>query len=199
MLEIVFIPFLTLGSTIAIYYILGPSLKRYQESAEKKFDKMQRIWVLVVASEFVSFFSKSETSRMVEKLLESEREDDNSLVKSLDESIVIARYEMEKFFTRQKKEYERLSYMSKMRVSAFYIRIFVLVFGVIIASAQLLLFYLLFSTAFYLTSFLNGLFLGGSIIFSGILATMIIYMWNVSRKLDLEYTSIMGEQHAEGV
>ncbi|MEM0136024.1 MAG: hypothetical protein QXU18_12500, partial [Thermoplasmatales archaeon] len=93
---------------------------------------------------------------------------------------------------------EQTSNQSKIRMSAVFIRTTVLIYGTTVSVAQFILISLLFSTNLSFFLLLNGVFFGGSILFSVILIFMVVYLVSVSRKLDAEYMTMLNEPQEDG-
>ena len=187
------IPIVILISTVGVYLLLGPTLKVYLGKAEDKTRRIQRVSTLIIASDIVTFFSKSESSKVVERLLKMAKEDDSDLYRFLDNSVLNAEEEIGKLHEKLKQRDEQIGSLSKIRMSTIFIRSTVLIYGVTVSAVQFILIYLLFSSNFSLFLLLKGVFFGGSILFSVILVFMIVYAGLISRKLDMDYLTLFKE------
>ena len=187
------IPIVILISTVGVYLLLGPTLKVYLGKAEEKTRRIQRLSTLIIASDIVTFFSKSESSKVVERLLKMAKEDDSDLYRFLDNSVLNAEEEIGKLHEKLKQRDEQIANLSKIRMSTVFIRSTVLIYGVTVSAVQFILIYLLYSSNISLFLLLNGVFFGGSILFSVILVFMIVYAGLISRKLDVDYLTLFKE------
>ena len=187
------IPIVILIFTVGAYLLLGPTLKVYLGKAEEKTRRIQRLSTLIIASDIVTFFSKSESSKVVERLLKMAKEDDSDLYRFLDNSVLNAEEEIGKLHEKLKQRDEQIGSLSKIRMSTIFIRSTVLIYGVTVSAVQFILIYLLFSSNFSLFLLLKGVFFGGSILFSVILVFMIVYAGLISRKLDMDYLTLFKE------
>ena len=187
------IPIVILISTVGVYLLLGPTLKVYLGKAEEKTRRIQRLSTLIIASDIVTFFSKSESSKVVERLLKLAKEDDSDLYRFLDNSVLNAEEEIGKLHEKLKQRDEQIANLSKIRMSTVFIRSTVLIYGVTVSVVQFILIYLLYSSNISLFLLLNGVFFGGSILFSVILVFMIVYAGFISRKLDMDYLTLFKE------
>ena len=187
------IPIVILISTVGVYLLLGPTLKVYLGKAEEKTRRIQRVSTLIIASDIVTFFSKSESSKVVERLLKMAKEDDSDLYRFLDNSVLNAEEEIGKLHEKLKQRDEQIANLSKIRMSTVFIRSTVLIYGVTVSVVQFILIYLLYSSNISLFLLLNGVFFGGSILFSVILVFMIVYAGFISRKLDMDYLTLFKE------
>jgi hypothetical protein len=187
------VPTVILISTVVVYVLLGPSLKVYLAKAEEKTDRIQRISTLIIASDIVTFFSNSESSKVVEGLLKMAREDDKTLYGFLDKTMLGAQDEIKRLHDKLKLRDEQTSNQSKIRMSTVFIRTTVLIYGITVSAVQFILISLLPSTNKSFFLLLNGVFFGGSILFSVILIFMVVYLVAISRKLDEEYSAILKE------
>ncbi len=189
------IPIVILISTVGVYLLLGPTLKVYLGKAEDKTRRIQRVSTLIIASDIVTFFSKSESSKVVERLLKMAKEDDSDLYRFLDNSVLNAEEEIGKLHEKLKQRDEQIANLSKIRISTIFIRSTVLIYGVTVSAVQFILIYLLYSSNISLFQLLNGVFFGGSILFSVILVFMIVYAGLISRKLDVDYLTLFKEPY----
>ena len=187
------IPIVILISTVVVYLLLGPTLKVYLRKAEEKTRQIQRVSTLIIASDIVTFFSKSESSKVVERLLKMAKEDDSDLYRFLDNSVLNAEEEIGKLHEKLKQRDEQIANLSKIRMSTIFIRSTVLIYGITVSAVQFILIYLLYSSNISLFLLLNGVFFGGSILFSVILVFMIVYAGLISRKLDVDYLTLFKE------
>ncbi len=187
------IPIVILISTVGVYLLLGPSLKVYLGKAEEKTRRVQRISTLIIASDIVTFFSKSESSKVVERLLKMAKQDDSDLYDFLDKSVLNAEDEIGKLHEKLKQRDEQVANLSKIRMSTMFIRSTVLIYGVTISAIQFVLIYLFYSSNISLFLLINGVFFGGSILFSVILVFLIVYAGLISRKLDMDYMTLLKE------
>ncbi len=83
MLLILIIPTIIISSTIVIYFVLTKGLASYLNKIENKANKIQRISILLIASDLVALFSKSESKTLVDKILEGAIGDDDHMFRSL--------------------------------------------------------------------------------------------------------------------
>ena len=187
------IPIVILISTVGVYLLLGPSLKVYLGKAEEKTRRVQRLSTLIIASDIVTFFSKSESSKVVERLLKMAKQDDSDLYDFLDKSVLNAEDEIGKLHEKLKQRDEQVANLSKIRMSTMFIRSTVLIYGVTISAIQFVLIYLFYSSNISLFLLINGVFFGGSILFSVILVFLIVYAGLISRKLDMDYMTLLKE------
>ena len=187
------IPIVILISTVGVYLLLGPSLKVYLGKAEDKTRRVQRLSTLIIASDIVTFFSKSESSKVVERLLKMAKQDDSDLYSFLDKSVLNAEDEIGKLHEKLKQRDEQIANLSKIKMSTMFIRSTVLIYGVTVSAVQFVLIYLFYSSNISLFFLINGVFFGGSILFSVILVFMIVYAGLISRKLDMDYMTLLKE------
>jgi hypothetical protein len=155
--------------------------------------RVQRLSTLIIASDIVTFFSKSESSKVVERLLKMAKEDDSDLYSFLDKSVLNAEDEIGKLHEKLKQRDEQIANLSKIRMSTMFIRSTVLIYGVTVSAVQFVLIYLFYSSNISLFLLINGVFFGGSILFSVILVFMIVYAGLISRKLDMDYMTLLKE------
>ena len=193
MILISLIPIVIFVSTVAVYLLLGPSLRVYLEKAEEKTKRIQRISTLIIASDIVTFFSDSESSKVVERLLKMVKGDDSGLYKFLDESLFNAQDEIGKLHEKLEKRDDPIVNLSRIRMSTLFIRATILIYGVTVSAIQFILIYLVYSSNKALFPLLNGVFFGGSILFSVIIIFMVVYAGMVSRRLNIDYQSLLGE------
>ncbi|MEM0155096.1 MAG: hypothetical protein QW597_00625 [Thermoplasmataceae archaeon] len=116
------VPIVLLISTVVVYILLGPSLRTYLEKTEEKTDRIQKLSTLIIAYDIVTFFSNSESSKVVEGLLKMAREDDKTLYGFLDNTMLSARDEINRLHDKLKMRDEQTSNQSKIRMSAVFIR-----------------------------------------------------------------------------
>lgn len=190
MITIAVIPIAILISTVVIYFILGKGIDNYLMKVERKTRTVQRISLLLVASDFVSLFSSSESRNLVEKLSNSEAETEDDMFDSLSSSFGSAGLEISQLYREMNKAYKPSEDLSRIKLSALYLKIIVLFYGVSISVSQFVILYLLYYTRYEFISFLNSDLVVATILFSSIVVFIIAYILRISQKIEIRFSNL---------
>ena len=136
MLLILIIPTVIICSTIVTYFVLSKGLSSYLDKIENKAKKIQRISILLIASDLVAFFSKSEAKALVDKILGGSIGSDDHMFSSLTSSFGGAGSEIERLYREINKAYKPSSELSRIKISAIYLRTTLLLYGFSVSISQ---------------------------------------------------------------
>lgn len=193
MLEVILIPVAILACTVVVYFAIDPAFGQYLTKLEDKTRTMQKISILITSSNLVNFFSGSDASRVVETLLTRTQHDQESLEDVLMQLGGKASGEIETLYLAVKKGYEPLEHLAKVKVASTFLRIVILFYGISVSFSEFLLIYLRYATSSSVFSTVNGFIFGGTMLSSAIVAFIIAYILNTSRKIDGNYARLQSE------
>lgn len=190
------LPTFILISIIVTYFILDKALIAYISKIESKTKTIQRISLLLIASEFVSLFSSSESKNLVEKLVKAEGENDELLFDSINASFGEAGTEIEKLYKEINKAYKPSEELSKIKMSTTYLKIFLLFYGICLSVSQYLIIYVFYPAHFDLFPPLSSDLLVATVLFSSIAVYISVYIHLISRRLEIRYSKLQSFQLA---
>ena len=191
---ILIIPIAIILSTIAIFFILSKALSSYIHKMENKTKTIQRISLLLIASDFVSLFSSSESKNLVDNIVQGRGQDDEHIFESLSSSFGGAGYEIERLYTEINRAYRPSEELSKIKTSAMYLRIILLFYGLSVSISQ-------FVIVTFFTKFRPDLFspatsgmLIATVLFSSIFLYISVYISYLSRRIEIRYTKLQNKR-----
>lgn len=186
------IPTFILLSTVITFVLLNKALTAYIGKIEIKTKTIQRISLLLIASDFVSLFSSSESRRLVENLIRAENNNDDSFFESLSTAFGGAGNEIEKLYTEISKAYRPSEELSRIKVSAAYLKTTLLFFGLAVSITQYLIAFLFDPTKSNLFPPLAGDLLIATVLFSLIILYISLYINRTSRRIEIRYSKLEG-------
>lgn len=189
---ILLIPTFILASTIITYFVLNQWLSSYVGKIESKTKTIQRISLLLIASDFVSLFSSSESKTLVEKLIHAETQNDDILFDSLNDSFGGAGSEIEKLYREINKAYKPSEDLSRIKISVNYLKTIFLFYGISLSVTQYIITFLFYPARYDLFSPLSGYLLVATVLFSSIASYMVFYIFRISRRIEIRYSMLQG-------
>lgn len=190
MLVVFVFPTFILVSIIITYFILGKALAAFVAKIESKTKTIQRISLLLIASDFVSLFSSSESKNLVEKLVQAENENDELLFDSLNTSFGGAGSEIEKLYVEINRAYKPSEELSRIKISATYLKTILLIYGVLLSISQYVITFLFYPARFDLFSPLSSDLLVATALFSSIAVYVAVYIFRMSRRIEIRYSRL---------
>lgn len=190
MLVIFIFPTFILVSTVITYFLLNKALRAYISKIEGKTKTIQRISLLLIASDFVSLFSSSESKNLVEKLVRPDNDNEESLFESLNTSFGEAGSEIEKLYREINRAYRPSEDLSRIKLSATYLESILLIYGVLLSISQYGITYLYYPGRFDLFSPLSIDLLVATMLFSSIAVYVVIYIFRISRRIEMRYSKL---------
>lgn len=192
-MQIIFLfPTFILISTVITYFLLNRALAAYIAKIESKTKTIQRISLLLIASDFVSLFSSSESKNLVEKLIRPDTDNEETLFESLNTSFGGAGSEIEKLYKEMNKAYRPSEDLSKIKLSATYLKSILLIYGVLLSISQYVITYLYYPGRFDLFSPLSVDLLVATMLFSSIAVYVAVYIFRISRRIEIRYSKLQG-------
>ena len=190
MLLILIIPTVIICSIIVTYYVLSKGLSSYIDRIEAKAKKIQRISILLIASELVDLFSKSETKALVDKILEGSNGDDDHMFSSLTSSFGGAGSEIERLYLEINNAYKPSAELSRIKISAIYLRATLLLYGFSVSFSQYVIAVFFFQAGLSVLSPAIIDMIIGTVLFSSIFVYISVYIILTSRRIELGYSRL---------
>lgn len=178
--------------TLIFYFLLSKGLSVYIAKIEAKTKTIQRVSILLIASDFVSLFSSSESKNLVEKLIQAENENDDLLFDSLNTSFSGAGSEIEKLYREINRAYRPSEDLSRIKISANYLKTILLLYGICLSLSQYIIIYLFYPARFSVFSPLSSDLLVATVLFSSIAIYVALYIFRISRRIESRYSMLQG-------
>lgn len=196
MQPIVIIPFAIIVSTIVIFVILSKALSSYIGRMEAKAKTTQRISLLLIASDFVNLFSSSESKRMVDKIVLGSEENDDKIFASLSSSFGGAGIEIENLYNQITKAYKPSEDISRIKISALYLRSILLLYGLSVSITQLLFVAFFYPAGSSVFNPATSDMLVATILFSSIVVYISLYILYISRRIEMRYLKLQESRNS---
>ncbi|AKA49417.1 hypothetical protein IX51_10270 [uncultured archaeon] len=180
----VIIPISILVLCIVAFIALRRTFDGYFAKLEDRTSLLQRVLYLVMTKDIVSFFASPEANRIVDILFDEGQKGREDIEDKLLESVQSAGPEIEKLYSSLKRAYSPSAFIYKARSVSFLLRLNILFYGVAVSVSELVELFFLYIKDDYTVTFMNGIVFGGTLIFAVALATMAIYIFHESRKID---------------
>lgn len=184
------IPISIIISTVITLILLTKGLNVYVGKIEKKTQTIQRISLLLIASDFVTLFSSSESKRLVENIIRAEDQEDESVFNSLSNSFGGAGSEIERLHKEINKAYKPSEDLSRIKLSAVYLKTILLFYGLVVSISQFLIAYFFDPTKSILFSQLSSDLFVATFLFSLIVIYISVYIVRVSRRIEIRYARL---------
>ena len=196
---IILIPTAIMVSTVVTFLILTKALSAYIKKMEGKAKTIQRISLLLIASDLVNLFSSSESKNLVDRIVQGSSQSDDSMFASLNSSFGGAGAEIERLYGQITKAYKPSEEISRIRISALYLRSILLLYGFSVSITQYIIVAFSQSVRSSLFSPATSDMLIATVLFSSIFVYISIYIVYISRRIDIRYSKLQerrnGLQH----
>ncbi len=190
MLLILIIPTAIVGSTVAAYLILSKGFSSYFNKIESKAAKIQRIHMLLIASDLVSLFSRSESKTLVDGILSGAIESDDFIFNSLKSSFGGAGLEIERLYMEISSTYKPSEEISRIKISADYLRAILLFYGFSVSISQyIIIAYFYQSRGPILISAILDMIIA-TVLFSSIFIFISVYILVMSQHIEIGYSKL---------
>ncbi len=177
-------------STVITFLLLTKALSSYIRRMEGKAKTIQRISLLLIASDLVNLFSKSESKNLVDGILQGSGQSDDSMFDSLNSSFGGAGIEIERLYGKITRAYKPSEEISRIRISVVYLRSILLLYGFSVSITQY--FIVAFSPSVKSTLFSPAIsdMLIATVLFSSIFVYISVYIVYISRRIDTRYSKL---------
>ncbi len=178
------IPVLILALCVIAFFALRKAFESYFTGLEDRTNLLQRVLYLVMTKDIVSFFASPEANRIVDILFDEAQKSKEDVEDKLLESVQSAGPEIEKLYSSLKRAYSPSAFIYKARSVSLLLRLNILLYGIAVASSEIVELFFLYIKDEHSVIFLNGIVFGGTLIFAVALVSMAIYILIESRKID---------------
>lgn len=179
----VLIPVFILSLCVFAFFALRKTFEGYFDRLENRTNLLQRILYLVMTKDIVSFFASPEANRIVDILFDENESKENTEDKLL-ESVQSAGPEIEKLYGSLRRAYSPSALIYKARSVSLLLRMNILFYGIAVSVSEIVELFFLYVKSDPTVTFLNGIVFGGTLIFAIALASMALYIYYESRKID---------------
>jgi hypothetical protein len=183
------IPTAIVLSTIVTFIILSRGLNLYIKKIEVKAKTIQRISLLLIASDFVRLFSSSESKNLVDGIVQGNGNDEY-IFESLNNSFGGAGAEIERLYNETSKAYKPSEELSRIKISALYLRSILLLYGFSVSLTQYIIVTMFYSTKSALfTSAISDMLIA-TVLFSSFFVYISVYIFYISHRLEIRYSRL---------
>lgn len=170
------IPTAIVLSTIVTFIILSRGLNLFIKKIEVKAKTIQRISLLLIASDFVRLFSSSESKNLVDGIVQGNGNDEY-IFESLNNSFGGAGAEIERLYNETSKAYKPSEELSRIKISALYLRSILLLYGFSVSLTQYIIVTMFYSTKSALfTSAISDMLIA-TVLFSSFFVYISVYIF----------------------
>ncbi len=187
---IIIIPTVIMVSTVVTFLILTKALSSYIKKMEGKAKTIQRISLLLIASDLVNLFSNSESKDLVDRMIQGSSQSDDSMFDSLNSSFGGAGAEIGRLYGQITKAYKPSEEISRIRISALYLRSILLLYGFSVSITQYFIVAFSQTASSSLFSPATSDMLIATVLFSSIFIYVSIYIVYISRRIDIRYAKL---------
>lgn len=187
---IILIPTFIMLSTVVTFLILSKGLSYYIRKMEVKAKTIQRISLLLIASDLVNLFSQSESKNLVDRIIQGSEDNDDSIFESLNSSFGGAGVEIERLYNQITKAYKPSEEISRIKISALYLRLILLLYGLSVSITQYVMVAFLYQIRSALFSPATSDMLIATVLFSSIFIYISVYILFISRRIELRYLKL---------
>lgn len=190
MLSLFLIPVAILLLCLFMYYVVGKSFNEYFSSMEERSSLLQKVLLLVMTKDIVSFFASPDANRIVDLLFEEAQTSKEDIEEKLLDSVESAGPAIENLYASLKRAYAPSASINRARSASTLLKLNILLYGVVVSVSEALELYFAEMLHVMIYQFLNGAIFGGTVIFAVVLASMAVFIYNETRKVDYQVESV---------